>query len=101
MSVDGFIKGYKDVPSLAQISKHVNGKGSSGDADKDKENKPDSKTEAIKEEEAPKETAPVAPASEKPNETPSIVEPKVEERTTSETGEHPLEHTWCVPILGF
>lgn len=97
MSVDGFIKGYKDVPSLAQISKHVKGKGSIGEAEKDKENKPEIKATAIKEEDTPKETTPepiTTVTEKKPAETPSIVEPKAEERIKSENGEHPLEHTW-------
>lgn len=102
MSVDGFIKGYKDVPSLAQISKHVKGKSSSGEADKDKDKeiKSDSMTEAIKEEEVRKEAAPVELAPEKASEPPAIVEPEKEERIKSENGEHPLGHTWSVPTSG-
>ena len=97
MSVDGFIKGYKDVPSLAQISKHVNGKGATGETDKMEK----SEINAIKDDEATKATMETAPvpeparaAIEKTSETPSIVEPKTEERIKSESGEHPLEHTW-------
>lgn len=35
MSTDAYIKGYKDVPSLAQIKSHVKGKEVNGDAEKE------------------------------------------------------------------
>lgn len=92
MSVDGFIKGYRDVPSLAQISKHVNGKAPSLKEEAEKDGIPSK--ESVKEvKEESKEAAPatVEPAT-KVTETPSLAAPT--RSAVSQGQDHPLQHTW-------
>lgn len=87
VSTDGYIKGYKDVPSLAQISKRVQNKEKEAQA------------EAEKGQSAEKQELAVDKSSQR---TGSVEKVEVAQanmtaeasKSTSETVEHPLEHTW-------
>lgn len=87
VSTDGYIKGYKDVPSLAQISQRVQNKEKDAKAEAEKGM---TSNIQVKRSDGPPQSGPPETAATRSDPSTVVRTPTPAGSTT----EHPLEHTW-------